>query len=90
MEFNLKGKKTYDPVGCKICNNVGYYDRIGIFEILVLTDEIKELIVNNASSLEIRNKALEQNYEPLIIDAIKKVVDGQTTLNEINSKLLIY
>ena len=89
VEFDLNGK-TYDAVGCKHCNNTGYYDRIGIFEILDITDELKEEIMNGRSSLEIRKKALEQNYKPLIIDGIRKVTQGFTTLEELNKKLLFY
>ena len=89
VEFNLKGT-TYDAVGCKHCNNTGYYDRIGIFEILNLTDEIKLEIMNGESSIEIRNEALNQGYKPLVIDGIKKVIEGKTTLEELNKKLLIY
>mgnify|MGYP005794452885 FL=1 len=89
VEFDLSGK-TYDAIGCKHCNNTGYYDRIGIFEILDITDELKEEIMNGKSSLEIRKKALEQNYKPLIIDGIKKVTQGFTTLEELNKKLLFY
>lgn len=76
--------------GCKHCNNTGYYDRIGIFEVLDLNDEIKELIVKGASSIEIRNKALEQDYRPLVVDGIRKVLMGVTTLEELNNKLLIF
>lgn len=89
VEFDLSGK-TYDAVGCKHCNNTGYYDRIGIFEILNITDEIKEEIMNGKSSLEIRKIALQQNYKPLVIDGIKKVIRGLTTLDELNKKLLFY
>lgn len=87
---NLEELKTYDAIGCKYCNDTGYYDRIGIFEVLDLTDEIKELIVNGASSIEIRKKALEGNYRPLIVDGINKVLKGYTTLDELNRKLLIF
>ena len=89
VDFDLTGT-TYDAVGCKHCNNTGYYDRIGVFEILNITDEIKEEIMNGKSSLEIRKKALEQNYKPLVIDGIRKVVKGLTTLEELNKKLLFY
>ena len=82
--------KTYDAVGCKHCNKSGYYDRIGIFEVLDLTEEIKELIVDGKSSLEIRRKALEGNYRPLVVDGIRKVLNGYTTLEELNKKLLIF
>ena len=90
IHFDLEGKKTYDAVGCKKCNNSGYYDRIGIFEVLVLSDEIRELIVNNNSAMEIRKAALKSGYQPLIIDGIKKVINGTTNLQELNNKLAIY
>ena len=61
-----------------------------MFEILDMTEEIKELIIKGASSIEIRRKAIEQNYRPLIIDGIKKVIKGDTTLDELNSKLLFF
>ena len=90
ISFNLEGEKTYDAVGCKHCNHTGYYDRIGIFEILLINDDIRELITRNASSLEIREKAIETGYEPLVIDGIRKILDGTTTLDELNNKLIIY
>ena len=88
--IDLSNVKTYDPVGCKHCDNTGYYERIGIFEILDFTEEIKELIVQGASTLEIRQKAVELGYRPLIVDGIKKVINGITTLDELNKKLLFY
>ena len=90
IKYDFTGKKTYTTVGCKKCNNTGFYGRIGIFEILNLTEEIKELIVKDASSIEIRNKAIELGYKPLVIDGFNKVLDGYTTLSELNSKLVIY
>lgn len=90
MNVDLSNIKTYDAIGCKHCNNTGYYDRIGVFEVLDLDDEIKELIVKGASSIEIRNKALEKNYRPIAVDGIKKVLMGITTLEELNNKLLIF
>ena len=89
VEFDLSGK-TYDAIGCKHCNNTGYYDRTGIFEILDLTDELKEMIMSGKSSLEIRQEALKHNYKPLLIDGINKVIKGKTTLEELNKKILIY
>ena len=89
VEIDLSGK-TYDAIGCKHCNNTGYYDRIGIFEMLEITDEIKQEIMNGKSSIEIRNEALKQKYKPLVVDGIRKIVQGYTTLEELNKKLLIY
>ncbi len=90
INFDLENKKTYNAVGCKYCNHTGYYDRIGIFEVLLINDQIRELIINNASSLEIRSKALETGYKPLIIDGVNKILEGITTLDELNNKLIIY
>ncbi len=87
---NFDGLKTYDAVGCKHCNNTGYYGRIGIFEVLDVTSEIRELILKGASSMDIRQKALELGYRPLVVDGIKKVLSGITTLGELNNKILMY
>lgn len=87
VDFDLKGN-TYDAVGCKHCNNTGYYERIGIFEVLNITDDIKEAIMNGKSSIEIKKEALENGYKPLIVDGINKVIKGYTTLEELNNKLL--
>ena len=88
--FDLTNKKTYDAIGCKHCNNTGYYDRIGVFEVLDFTEDIKELIMKGASSIEVKRKALEGNYKPLVIDGINKVLKGSTTIEELNKKLVLY
>jgi len=87
---NLTGVKTYNAVGCEYCNHSGYYDRVGLFEVLDITDDLKEMIMEGKSSIEIRKKALEQEYRPLVVDGIQKVIQGTTNLDEINRKLLIY
>ena len=89
-QVDLKDIKTYDSFGCDHCNGTGFYDRIGIFEVLNITEELKELIVSGASSMEIRKKALEESYRPLIVDGIRKVLKGETTLEELNKKLLFF
>lgn len=89
IHFDIEGKKTYDAVGCKHCNNVGYLDRIGIFEVMQINDDIKELISNGESPIRIKKEALKHGYEPLEIDGIRKVINGITNLKELNKKLLI-
>ena len=89
-KFNLNNVKTYDAVGCNKCNNSGYYDRIGIFEVLNIDDDIKELIMEGKSSIEIRKKAMEKDYRPLVVDGVTKVLNGETNLNELNKKLIIF
>ena len=90
VEYDFTNKYTYDTVGCPKCNNTGYYGRIGIFEILKLSDSIKEMIINGNSSLDIRQQAIQEGYKPLVIDGFNKVLDGVTTLKELNSKLVIF
>ena len=89
VDFDLNGI-TYDAVGCKHCNNTGYYNRIGIFEILDITDEIKQQIMEGKSSIEIRKEALKNGYRPLVVDGINKVIQGYTNLTELNNKLLFF
>lgn len=90
INLDFEGKTTYQALGCEKCNNTGYYDRIALYEILIINDEIQELIINNASSIEIRNAALKGSYKPLVVDGLYKVLNGFTTLEEINNKLIIY
>lgn len=88
--FNIEYAITYDATGCDKCNNSGYFDRIAVFETLLVSDKIKELIVKDASTLEIRDQAYREGYKPLVVEGIRKVIDGITTLEELNSKLLFY
>ena len=90
VKFELEGKKAYDAVGCKKCNGVGYYERIGIFEILVMNDELRELIASDASTIKIKEQATKAGYRPLIVDGIQKAIDGETNLEELNRRLRIY
>lgn len=90
VKFDVDNHTTFDPVGCEYCNNSGFYDRIAVFETLLVDDDIKELIVKDASTLEIREEALKHGYKPLLVDGITKVVEGITTLEELNRKLLFY
>ena len=89
-KFDISDKKTYTAVGCEHCNSTGYYGRIAAFEILNMDDDLKQLIIKDASSVEIRDKALQNGYRPLVVDGIGKVIGGVTTLDELNKKLVIY
>ncbi len=90
IKLDFKDKKTFDTPGCEHCNHTGYYDRIAVFEVLPIDDKIRELIVNNASSMEIRNEALKGEYKPLLVDGLYKILEGMTTLKELNNQLVIY
>ena len=90
IEIDFTNKKTFDVKGCEYCNHTGYYERIGIFEILILNSEIREAISNDKSSLEIKKLATNSNYKPLVVDGLDKVINGITTLSELNKKLMLY
>jgi type II secretory ATPase GspE/PulE/Tfp pilus assembly ATPase PilB-like protein len=69
--------------GCPRCNNTGYYERIGIHEVLMVDDSIRDLIIKRASLNQIRDFALkEKGFLTLRDDAMLKVVEGVTTLEE--------
>lgn len=79
---NLGKIKFYRGQGCKFCNHTGYEDRTGIFEVLDVTEEIRELVNKKASMDSIRKKAIEQGMTTMIQDGITKALMGITTLTE--------
>lgn len=85
--FDLENKHTYDIVGCEKCNNTGYYNRVAVYELYTIDDEVRELIVDNRPISEIRKAVYEKGYRPLIVDAFNKVLDGYTTIQEVKRKL---
>ncbi len=79
----IKGLKVYKPKGCPECNNIGYKGRIGLFEVMSITDEIRELIVSGAHAIEIRNKAIEQGMITLRRSGLEKIKMGITSVEEV-------
>ena len=73
----------YHGQGCSRCNMTGYYDRIGVFEVLTMTDEIKRLIIGRASHREIMSAAMGSGMVPLRADAWGKIAAGVTTVSEV-------
>jgi len=73
----------YRPVGCDFCHGTGYRGRTGIFEIMVIDDTLKDLIVRRASSSEIKQAALAGGMRTLWDAGMARVLDGTTALEEI-------
>jgi type IV pilus assembly protein PilB len=69
--------------GCGTCNNTGYKGRVGLYEVLEVSDEIRELILSGASSLELRAKALEQGMITLRRSGLIKIMGGMTSIDEV-------
>ena len=73
----------YQPKGCSQCQGFGYSGRLGVIEVLPLNKEIKELIMKRSSESEIRKKAQELGMKTLRENAIKKLLSGETSIEEI-------
>ena len=69
--------------GCNFCSNTGYQERIGVYELLQVTDEIKNLLVKDATHDELRTMAVRQGMRPLREEAIRLVGENVTTISEV-------
>ncbi|MDZ4825892.1 MAG: GspE/PulE family protein [Actinomycetota bacterium] len=69
--------------GCNFCGQTGYFDRIGVYEVLAITDEMKALIVENAPHAALRALAMDQGMKPLREQAVRLVTDDMTTISEV-------
>ncbi len=78
-----QSQKLYKAVGCPACHNTGYQGRIGVHEVLKMTEDLKELIINRASTKQIRQKALEDGMLDLYSTCRIVVLNGETTVQEL-------
>jgi type IV pilus assembly protein PilB len=76
-------QELYRGQGCSRCNGTGYYDRLGVFEVLTMTDDLKRLVINKADHNEIMRSAKAGGMVPLRMDAWEKVSAGVTTVSEV-------
>jgi type IV pilus assembly protein PilB len=75
--------KTFKGKGCATCNNTGYKGRIGLYEVMEITDEVRELILIGASALELRKKAIDDGMITLRESGLYKIRAGVTTIEEV-------
>ncbi len=75
--------QIYRGRGCDACNNTGYKGRIGLFEVMKVTDDIRELVLSGASAVELRRKAIEEGMITLRQSGLQKIRDGITTIEEV-------
>jgi len=78
-----KKTKIYHGKGCSTCNKGGYKGRTGLYEVMEINDELRELILVGASALELKKKAIEQGMITLRRSGLIKVAAGQTTMEEV-------
>ena len=74
---DLKGR------GCGTCNNTGYKGRVGLYEVFRVTDEVRQLVLEGASSIELKARAMEDGMISLRYSGLRKVKLGMTTMEEV-------
>jgi type IV pilus assembly protein PilB len=75
--------KSYKGKGCQTCNGTGYKGRVGLYEVMEMTDELRELIIIGASAIELRKKAIELGMITLRQSGLYKLREGITTIEEV-------
>ena len=80
---DIAGKKFFKGTGCDNCNNTGYKGRIALFELMILNDKIRDMVLGNASTDELREEARANGMLPLREFGVAVAVDGITTLDEV-------
>ncbi|HEX4844910.1 MAG TPA: ATPase, T2SS/T4P/T4SS family [Geothrix sp.] len=78
-----KGITFYKPVGCETCNKRGYKGRVGLYEVLEMSETLKDMILTGASAIELREQAQKEGMITLRRSGCRKVLDGVTTIEEI-------
>ena len=73
---------TFQPVGCRECNERGYRGRVAVYEVMPFWDGLKELVINGASAAELKQEAIRLGMQTLRMSALNKVMAGVSTLEE--------
>jgi type IV pilus assembly protein PilB len=79
----VKSFQVYKGKGCSLCNNTGYKGRVGLYEVMPMKEEIKELILSRASTSEIKKEAIRLGVKTLRQSGIAKIKEGVTTIEEV-------
>jgi type IV pilus assembly protein PilB len=93
MELDLRpeevGDKTfYYGKGCNNCNRTGYRGRTGLYEIMTFNDELRDLVMNHASTAVLREAARREGMKTLRENGLKAIFDGITTLDEVSRETI--
>ena len=86
---DLGGRKVYRGKGCELCNNTGYKGRVGLFELMIMNDELRDLVMNNASVDALRDTGRNYGMVTLRDAGEDFIYDGTTTAEEIIRETII-
>jgi len=75
--------QVYRGKGCDVCGKTGYKGRMGLFEVLEITDDLRDMILVGSSAIDLKRKALEQGMLTLRQSGLNKIKEGWTTLEEV-------
>ena len=84
----LAQARVMRPVGCEACRGKGFKGRMGIFEMFLVDDEVRNMVNNNASTIALRQRARELGMRTLREDGVRKVLAGLTTADEVISSTM--
>jgi type IV pilus assembly protein PilB len=79
----VDGFQAMRGTGCRTCNNSGYKGRIAVYEIMPLTEELREFVLNGASTMELKREAIRQGMKTLRMSGLTKLAEGMTSMEEI-------
>ncbi|HLI97599.1 MAG TPA: GspE/PulE family protein [Candidatus Baltobacteraceae bacterium] len=89
-EFGMRaGVHAYRAGGCRACNGTGYAGRIAIFESVFIDDTMRRCIADGRPSVSFADLARESGYEPMLAHGIRRIMDGETTLDELRRVLVV-
>jgi len=83
LEEDLQGLTLYKGKGCEVCNQTGYKGRVALYEIMPIREEIRELVLQGASSDELRRESINRGMKSLRMSGLQKIKEGVTTLEEV-------
>jgi type IV pilus assembly protein PilB len=86
---DIRGHKFYRGAGCEVCNNTGYKGRVGLFEFMIMSNELRDLIMDNSPTDKIRDVACQQGMVRLRDAGVKACFEGLTTIEEIVRETII-
>ncbi|HOY64387.1 MAG TPA: type II secretion system protein GspE, partial [bacterium] len=93
-QFGVNAAKTgtavlYKGKGCKFCSGTGYRGRIGIFEVMTISEKIKDLILRGGQAPDLRRVAIQEGMNTMRHSAFRKVIEGVTTVEEVRRSVFV-
>jgi type IV pilus assembly protein PilB len=79
----LDGARVYKGAGCATCNNTGYKGRVALYEVMRFSDDLKERVLQGASTAELKVEAIREGMVTLRVAGIAKMLEGMTTAEEV-------